>query len=337
MISSVTRKNKKISVAAKRSPSTFFVYSTMHQRYDRQQLMVGFLGAFTAYLIWGLQPIYWKTLSSVDAWIVIAHRYCWSCVFLIAFILCVRQWQELKETVHALISHPFNSFLLAIVSLIAVINWFINIFAPISGHVVELGIGLFLTPIMSVMLGVIFYKERLNRLQLISVVLAVIGVAIMLIRFGQFPWIALGVSSTWAVYGALKKKLYLKPSIAIFLESIIVLPGALLILAFADGESFFNMLSQNNMTAWALIGTGILTSLPLITYTYATNYLPLNILGFCQYISPILTLGLGVFVYKESFGLNELLPMLFVWVSIVLFFIGQRRGNHFRDKEVTVG
>ena len=322
MISSVTRKNKKISVAAKRSPSTFFVYSTMHQRYDRQQLMVGLLGAFTAYLIWGLQPIYWKTLSSVDAWIVIAHRYCWSCVFLIAFILCVRQWRELKETVHALISHPFNSFLLAIVSLIAVINWFINIFAPISGHVVELGIGLFLTPIMSVMLGVIFYKERLNRLQLISVVLAVIGVAIMLIRFGQFPWIALGVSST---------------SIAIFLESIIVLPGALLILAFADGESFFNMFSQNNMTAWALIGTGILTSLPLITYTYATNYLPLNILGFCQYISPILTLGLGVFVYKESFGLNELLPMLFVWVSIVLFFIGQRRGNHFRAKEVTVG
>ena len=116
--------------------------------------MIGLTGAFTAYLVWGLQPIYWKMLAGVNAWEVIAHRYWWSAVFLMVFIVLTGQMKTLRQTIAKF--DVFNLILLVLVSLIAVVNWWINIFAPIAGHVVELGIGLFLTPIMSVILGVVF-------------------------------------------------------------------------------------------------------------------------------------------------------------------------------------
>lgn len=301
----------------------------------KNERVIGVLGAFAAYLIWGLQPIYWKIFSALDAWLVIAHRYCWTTLVLLVFIILTGQWNSLLETVTELRRRHWHITILVIVSFIAVINWWINIFAPMSGHVVELGIGLFLTPLMSVMLGVIFFRERLNIIQKFSVILAVTGVAIMLIQFGNFPWIALGVSSTWAVYGALKKTIRLAPTVAIFLESIFIVPFALIFLAFADDAGFFAQLAELDVTAWALIGTGILTSVPLITYTYATNYLPLNVLGFCQYLSPILTLCLGVFIYGEHFGLKELFPMSFIWLSIALYLIGQRFHANFRFKGIS--
>lgn len=305
-------------------------------RITNNEQIIGILGAFAAYLVWGLQPIYWKLFSALDAWLVIAHRYCWTTLALLLFIVLTGQWNHFLKTIQELKSRYWHVTILIVVSFIAVINWWINIFAPMSGHVVELGIGLFLTPLMSVMLGVIFFRERLNIIQKISVLLAIIGVGIMLIQFGSFPWIALGVSSTWAVYGALKKTIRLVPTFAIFLESAIVIPFALIFLAMVDDVGFFSQLAELNVTAWALIGTGILTSVPLITYTYATNYLPLNVLGFCQYLSPILTLCLGVFVYQEDFGWDELIPMCFVWVSIILYLIGQRVHVNYRFKKTAL-
>lgn len=295
---------------------------------------IGVLGAFFAYLVWGLQPIYWKTLASLDAWIVIAHRYIWTTVVLFIFIIAIHQWKAVINTIQHLVNRPLNLCLLVLVSFIAVVNWWINIFAPMIGAVVELGIGLFLTPLMSVLLGVLFFRERLNSLQKLSMLLAVIGVTIMLVRFGSFPWIAIGVSSTWAVYGALKKKIYLTPTVAIFLESLIIAPFSIIFLMCVGGTSeFFTQLSSMNVTAYALIGTGILTSVPLITYTYATNNLPLNLLGLCQYLSPILTLCLGIFIYDEKFGWDELFPMTFIWISIIVFIIGQHYSVNFKFKQ----
>lgn len=295
-------------------------------RQNNHNLMIGLAGSVTAYFIWGLQPIYWKTLDEFNAWTVIAHRYCWTAVFLLLFLYLSGQANILRETLNSLRGQLFKLSLLVVVSVVAVLNWWINIFAPMAGHVVELGIGLFLTPIMSVILGVVFYRERLNFVQKVSVLLALVGIGIMLVRFGGFPWIALGVSSTWAIYGAVKKKLYLNPSVSILLETIFVVPFAAAFLMLNDDvSSFVGMLDDNGMLALALIGTGILTSVPLITYTYATNYLPLNMLGFSQYLSPMLTLCLGVFVYKEPFRMNELVPLVFIWSSIAVFVVDQIR------------
>ncbi len=265
-------------------------------------------------------------LAVVDAGAVIAHRFCWTAVFLIVFIGLTGQIKALRETASELLRSKGALFFLFLISLMGFLNWCINIYAPISGHVIELGIGLFLTPIMSVILGVFFVREALTPTQKISVLLALVGIFIMLFNFGQFPWIALGVSSTWAIYGALKKKLQLQPTIAIFLETAIVVPFAsVFLIVGGEAEVFFQLVADNRELFLALIGTGILTSLPLIAYTYATNYLPLSLLGFCQFLSPILTLCLGIFVYKEAFHLSQLIPLLFIWLSIVVFFYDQVR------------
>ncbi len=265
-------------------------------------------------------------LAVVDAGAVIAHRFCWTAVFLIVFIGLTGQIKVLRETASELLRSKGALFFLFLISLMGFLNWCINIYAPISGHVIELGIGLFLTPIMSVILGVFFFRESLTPTQKISVLLALVGIFIMLFDFGQFPWIALGVSSTWAIYGALKKKLQLQPTIAIFLETAIVVPFAsVFLIVGGEAEVFFQLVTDNRELFLALIGTGILTSLPLIAYTYATNYLPLSLLGFCQFLSPILTLCLGIFVYKEAFHLSQLIPLLFIWLSIVVFFYDQVR------------
>ncbi len=288
--------------------------------------MIGVTGAVTAYFIWGLQPIYWKMLATLDAGAVIAHRFCWTAVALLLFMALTGKLGALRETTAALFKSKSAFLFLFFIALMGFLNWCINIYAPISGHVIELGIGLFLTPIMSVILGVAFFRESLNPTQKISVLLALVGIFIMLFNFGQFPWIALGVSSTWAIYGALKKKLQLEPTIAIFLETVLVVPFACAyLIVTGEAKAFFHVLFEDHVLALALVGTGILTSVPLIAYTYATNYLPLSLLGFCQFLSPILTLCLGIFVYKEGFHLSELVPLLFIWLSIVVFFLDQVR------------
>ena len=122
----------------------------------------GLLGAFSAYLVWGLQPIYWKYFAGLDSWIVIAHRYCWSCVFLILVLFFSGKLELVRNTCVCLLKKKLDFLFLCLISILAVLNWGINIYAPMAGHVVELGMGLFLTPLMSVVLGVIFYRERLN-------------------------------------------------------------------------------------------------------------------------------------------------------------------------------
>lgn len=302
------------------------------ERSRNRNLIIGILGAVTAYLVWGLQPIYWKALAQLDAWVVLAHRYCWTAVFLIVFIGLTGQFALLCETTRKLFQKKSKLLLLILISFIALLNWWMTVFAPINGYVVELGIGQFLTPVMSVFLGVVFFREYLSFMQKISMLLALVGIFIMLIHFGQFPWIALGISSTWAAYGALKKKISLDPTIAIFLETIVVVPFAIVFLH-ATADSIFKVLETDLVLGLFLIGTGILTSAPLITYTYATNCLPLSLLGFCQFISPMLTLCLGIFVYKEPFRINELLPLLFIWSSIVIFILDPIRGKLIAKKK----
>lgn len=284
----------------------------------------GLACAVFAYLIWGIQAAYWKLLSETDPFEVIAHRYIWSLVFLLIVVLVTKQCHKLRSTVRLLVSNPALLFTFISATIIAMVNWGINIVAPMTGHVVELGLGLFLTPLMSMGLGVVLFREKLSLLKKTSIFLATIGFLIMAFRFGSFPWIAFSVSFTWAVYGALKKKIYLDPTMGVLLESVISLPITLgyLIWLQLSGNSHFSVMVPDQISL-ALFCSGIITSVPLIAFMYAANKLPLTLLGFCQYISPVLTLILGIFVYDENFGANELFTMSFIWAAIALFFVSE--------------
>lgn len=187
---------------------------------------LGLTGAIVSYLSWGLMPIYWNLLEGAGSVEVIAHRILWSLLF-IPLVMAVRgklrsAWSDIKS----IFTSPVTALLLATAACVAGLNWWINVIAVLSGHVVELGIGTFLTPLISVSCGVLFFHERLSRTKTAGVMLAMTGVLIMIVSFGHFPWISLGVSATWGIYGALKKKLMLDAWVSILLEALMMMPVA---------------------------------------------------------------------------------------------------------------
>lgn len=286
----------------------------------------GLAAAVISYVFWGFMSIYWSLLREADSWEVIAHRVLWSLVFLL-FAMAVRgRFHEIRETAATLRQDRKRLLVMLSAAFFAALNWWINVIGVVTDHVVELGIGTFLTPLISVMLGVLFFGEHLPRIKKIAVALAAVGVGIMILSFGSFPFIALGVSLTWGIYGALKKKLMLEAWVSIILEAALMLPVALGYIAWLHANGNGHFITAGTELTLALAGTGIMTSIPLICFTIAAMKLPMNVLGFCQYLAPILTLLLGIFWFGESFGGRELLPLIWIWSGIGLFLFSELRG-----------
>lgn len=290
----------------------------------------GLLAALISYLFWGFMSLYWSLLEKADSWEVIAHRVVWTLVFL-GLLLCAQgRLPDIRNTVQLLRRNRTKLAVMLAAALFASLNWWINVIGVVTERVVELGIGTFLTPLISVLLGVLFFSEKLSRAKWTALGLAGTGVAIMILSFGAFPWISLGVSLTWGIYGALKKKLMLDAWISILLEVTLMLPFAMLYLWWLASTGASHFLAGDAVLSAALVGTGIFTGIPLICFTIAAVNLPMNVLGFCQYIAPILTLLLGIFWFREPFGMEELYPLLFIWSGIALFCVTEWRESRWK-------
>ena len=281
----------------------------------------GVAAAVFSYIIWGTQSFFWKLLTGVGAWEVIAQRYLWSVVLLGAVIFLAGRTRELAGTLSALWRDKASLGVLFAVSALAFVNWWLTAYAPLAGCVVELGTGYFLTPLMTVMIGLVFFKESLGPLKLASLALGLAAVIFLIGGAEGFPWVALGVSSTWAVYGALKKYLFLEPLEAIFLESAAALPAAILICLEAGGAGHY--LGHSAQIKFLLATTSVVTCVPLITFTFAANHLSLSALGFCQYISPALTVLVGVFCFGEPFGKAQAVPLLLIAGAVSVFILSE--------------
>lgn len=285
----------------------------------------GLAAALVSYLFWGFMALYWNLLTRADSWEVIAHRVVWTFVFVLALLLVRGRRREILRTVETLKRDLRRAGILLAAAVFASLNWWINVIGVALEEVVQLGIGTFLTPLISVLLGVVFFSERLGRMKWTAIGLAAAGVTLMIASFGQFPWIALGVSASWGLYGALKKKLMLDAQIGILLEVTVMLPFALGYVWHLQSAGLGHFLTGDVLLSSALVGTGIVTSIPLVLFTFAAMNLPMNVLGFCQYLAPILTLLLGIFWFREPFGEEELLPLLFIWSGILLFSAAEAR------------
>ena len=292
---------------------------------DRPNRRAGLAAALISYLFWGFMALYWNLLAGADSWEVIAHRVVWTFVFVLALLLARGRKREILRTAKMLRRDLRRAEILLAAAVFASLNWWINVIGVVTEQVVQLGIGTFLTPLISVLLGVLFFSERLGRMKWTAIGLAAAGVALMIASFGQFPWIALGVSATWGIYGALKKKLMVDAQIGILLEVTVMLPVALWYAWHLQSAGLGHFLTGDAVLSLALVGTGIVTSIPLVLFTFAAMNLPMNVLGFCQYLSPILTLLLGIFWFKEPFGQEELLPLLFIWSGILVFCAAEVR------------
>lgn len=292
----------------------------MQQHVQRQ----GVIYALCAYTLWGLAPIYFKTIAAVPAAEILTHRMIWSCALLLVLTLLGRQWHK----VQAVLRQPKVLLTLAFTSVTVGGNWLLFIWAINNGHMLDASLGCYINPLFNVLLGMLFLSEKLRRLQWWAVGLAAIGVAIQIIAFGSLPWIALVLASSFAIYGLIRKKLALDALTGLLIETLIMLPPAAIYL-WGIADSPTSHLTQND---WhlnlLLIAAGAVTTAPLLCFTAAATRLKLSTLGFFQYIGPSLMFILAVTLYGEALALDKMITFAFIWSALVLFSLdGLRSGK----------
>ncbi|MBO7369510.1 MAG: EamA family transporter RarD [Campylobacter sp.] len=274
----------------------------------------------STFLMWGIFPIYFKMLEQASALEVLAHRIIWSVVFLLIFIKYKNRIRNLQEIFH----NKKTLKTLFITGLFIASNWGIYIYAVNSDQILESGLGYFINPLFSMLLGAIFLKERLNLAGKISVFLVFIAIAIQIYSLGKLPFISIILPASFAIYGLLKKKLAVPSMEGLFVETMLLFPFALLYGLFlcGSGSAEFGL----NHLAPIFIFSGIVTVLPLITFNLAAQKLSLSTLGFMQYISPTMQILIAVFMYGENLDFYKIISFIIIWIGIAIVSIDNLKG-----------
>src|SRR5256885_5509563 len=275
----------------------------------------GLIAGIAAFGTWGLIPVYWKLFTNISASEILAHRFVWTTGFLVGLLSWQQRWTEVREA-----TRSRRALLYCIASGLAIsVNWFCFIWAVNVGRVIETSLGYFMTPLVNVLFGATFLRERLTRWQLFSVLLALVGVLNLTLGYGKFPWLAITLCVSFGLYGLLRKKSGVRPIPGLFLETTLLTPIAATYLVYLQrvGNSAFS--SAGWSMALLLITTGIVTGLPLVWFGHAARHLRLTTLGFLQYLSPSCSFFLGVFLYHEPFTRAHLITFTFIWIALAIF------------------
>ena len=268
-----------------------------------------------AYVIWGLLPIYWRALDRASAYEILAHRAIWS---LFACFLFLTYQKQLRE-VFQLIKNRRTFSLLALTSFLLSINWGIYIWSVSVDRVVEAALGYYITPLVAVTFGVLVLKEHLRKFQLISVILATIGVIILTVAYGRLPWIAIGLAVSWGSYSLIKKRLNAGALQTLSVETIVAFIPNFIYLTYLMSHHKAEF-GQDIGFSLALISAGLFTVVPLLMFNAATTRLPLTITGLLQYITPTIMFLVGIFAFNEELKISKLIGFIFIWSALA--FLG---------------
>ena len=276
----------------------------------------GYLYTLIAFGTWGFLPVYWKQLQALPMLEILAHRMIWSAVTMIIALALLKDLSWLP----ALRSSPRTLILVSTAALLTAANWITYLWAVDTGHVARISLGYFINPLLSVLLARLFLGERLRRVQQIAVAIAVAGVIYLTISLGQLPWIALSLAGTFSFYGLIRKKVDISGMQFFCLEMILLLVPALLLLFYT---------ARHDPAPWAafasprigllLLGTGIVSAIPLVSFGAAARLIPLSTIGLMQYLAPSTQFILGVFIYKEPFTPVQLIGYIFIWTALILY------------------
>ncbi|MBM3125137.1 MAG: EamA family transporter RarD [Chloroflexi bacterium] len=275
----------------------------------------GILFGIGAYVFWGFFPIYWKLLQQVSALQLIGHRIGWSFILLMVYVWGARQWGDFKR--NALTSNSMKIY--SVAGILLSVNWLVYVWGVNSGFIVETSLGYFINPLLSVLLGVVFLRERLRLMQWIPISLAACGVLYLTFVYGRLPWIALSLAITFGLYGFVKKLSPLSSIYGLALETGIVFPAASVYLAVQGINGAGAFLNQGVVVDLLLIGAGAVTTIPLLMFASALKTIPLSVAGLLQYIAPTIQFLIGILIYKESFDLSRLVGFGIVWLALILF------------------
>ena len=270
-----------------------------------------------AYLAWGVFPIYWKWLDTVPAIQIISHRIIWSFILLAIVVFVTRQGKAFRS---AALSPRVVLIYLASAILLS-INWLTYVWAVNAGFVVETSLGYFINPLLSVLLGVFFLREKLRPWQWAPIGLAAIGVTYVAISYGQFPWIALTLSFSFGIYGLIKKTAPLGSLYGLTLETGLLFLPAVGFLIYMERMGQGAFLHSGSVPDLLMVGAGVVTTIPLLMFASAAQRIPLSTVGVLQYITPTMQFLLGVLLYHEPFNRSHLIGFSIVWVALIFFWL----------------
>lgn len=273
----------------------------------------GFGFAFTAYLVWGFLPLYMKAVAHIPSLEVLAHRALWSVPIAGMVLVLLRRTGDIVAAFRS----PRTLAMAALTAAIISVNWGTYVWAIAVGRTVETALGYYINPLMSIALGAVLLGERLDRLQLVAVGLAVVAVGVLTVEQGELPWVSLLLASSFALYGYLRKTLPIGPSQGFFLEVLLIAPVALgyVLWLAARGEGHFNGPDD----WWLLMLAGPATATPLILFAFGAKLLRISTIGLLQYICPTMIAAIGVFVFGEPFGTARLVAFSLIWLALVIY------------------
>jgi chloramphenicol-sensitive protein RarD len=292
----------------------------------------GAMFALAAYFMWGVAPLYFKLLKAMPAQEILMHRIVWSAVVLIILVLLSGKLEQVKS---ALKNTKVMCILLLSGALLAV-NWLLFIWAINNDHLLDASLGYYINPLLNVFLGRLFFQEKLRRLQQVAVGLAFFGVIILVLSYGQVPWIALVLALTFAFYGLLRKKVAVDSLPGLLLETLMMLPFA--VFYWISFSSELSNLSTNELSLnISLICAGIVTTAPLLCFTAAARRLRYSTLGFFQYMGPSIMFVLAVWLFHEPLDEARLTTFIFVWLALLLFSYDSYRAYRHGKQQASLG
>lgn len=277
----------------------------------------GVTAALAAFVFWGLVPIYYKGLQTVGAWEVLGHRVIWSVPVLLLFLV-VRDgkqfWKRLRLPLKSIAWLFLSGLLLSL-------NWLVFVWAVANDKILDTSLGYFGTPLINVLLGYLILKERLTRHQVVAVVVAASGTIFLAWYLGRPPWIAITLAISFGIYGLVRKRLDVGPMLGLLWETALMFLPALAYLSWLSSQSIQMFMQDSLGIDLLLVGSSLVTVLPLIWFNMAAQKLPLSILGFFQYIAPSMSFMLAVFLYGEQFTAGHAVAFGCIWLALLLVSI----------------
>ena len=280
-------------------------------------MKAGPVAAFGAYVVWGLLPIFWKQLSDVPALETLSHRAVWAAFVLVLLLLAQKRF----DWFGSLILNKRATLIFLLTAALLGLNWYTYIWAVNNNFLVEASLGYFINPLINVLLGVLFLHERLRYLQWLAIVIAAVGVAFMTINYGRFPWIALTLAITFAIYGLLHKTTVLKALDGLTVEMLALSIPTIIFLFYLQKTGVAHFAHAGFRTTMLLCATGIATAIPLSLFSYGAKSVKLSTLGILQYVAPTLQFLCGVLLYNEDFSDARVIGFTIIWIALAMYSV----------------
>lgn len=283
-----------------------------------KKMKKGAFAVLMCYVLWGILPIFWKLLNQLDPVYILASRIFWSLIFCFVLIIFKKELLKIKEV----IKNKKEILLLCAAGGMVSINWGSYIWAVNNNHILEASLAYYMNPIITILMGFACFKEKLNKNQWISVVIAFICVMIPIIRYGQVPYLAVIIGGSFAIYGAIKKMVKAESQVSLIIETAAVTPIAIVYIIYAEinGIGAIGVI-HNPMQFLLLPLAGIITAVPLLLFAQGIKSTPYSLAGILMYVNPTLQLLIGVILYKEKFTAINAITFGFIWIALIIFLM----------------